>query len=152
MAQKKGRTSVEKFKAFVKKHPKLRQEVKDGNYTWQELFEEWQLFGGDHEQWEEYKAKDGVGTRQEEPEKGKSIETNQTIKTSQMNKTDFLALLLQSVKNLDVNQVQQYISSANQALGAIQGIISSFQGEKPKNEEEVQEQKPKSNPFVFRKD
>ncbi|PLT34324.1 YlbD family protein [Bacillus sp. V5-8f] len=146
MAQKKGRKSVERFKAFVKKHPKLRQEVKNGNYTWQELFEEWQLFGSDHEQWEEYRVVE------EEPDESDSIQKAPSAKSSQTNKADVLGVLLQSLKNLDVNQVQQYISSANQALGAIQGIISSFQGDKPKQEEDVQEKKPKSNPFVFRKD
>lgn len=142
MAQKKDRPSVEKFKAFVKQHPKLRQEVRNGNYTWQELYEEWNLFGGDHEQWEAYRTDAVKAVNEDEPQ------------SNSLSKTDFLALLLQSLKTLDIAQVQQYISSANQALGAIQGIISSFQGEKPKQAEQEleQQQKPKSNPFVFRKD
>lgn len=142
MAQKKHRPSVEKFKAFVKKHPKLREEVKNGSYTWQELYEEWKLFGGDHEQWEAYRADAVKAVNEDEPQ------------LNSASKTDFMALLLQALKTLDINQVQQYISSANQALGAIQGIISSFQGDKPKQAEKEQEhqQKPKSNPFVFRKD
>lgn len=140
MAQKKARPDVERFRVFVKKHPKLKQEVRNGNYTWQELFEEWKLFGGDHEQWEAYRTEAAEAPKEDES------------KSNQVSKTDFMAVMLHSLKNLDMNQVQQYISSANQALGAIQGIISSFQGEKPKQEEPVQEKRPRSNPFVFRKD
>jgi hypothetical protein len=141
VAQKKARPSVEKFKQFVKKHPLLKQEVKKGNYTWQELFEEWYVFGSDHEQWKAYRgeAEGASGT-----DKDKSDD--------KLNKTDFVSLLLHSVKNVDINQIQQYISGANQALGAIQGVISSFQGEEPKQEVQVEEQRQRPNPFVFRKD
>ncbi|CAH0345965.1 YlbD family protein [Bacillus sp. CECT 9360] len=141
MAQKKVRPSVEEFKRFVKKHPTLRQEVKKGNYSWQELFEEWHMLGGNHEQWDAYKG-----------EMAKAKESNQS---NEVNKSDFVSVLLQSFKDMDMNQIQQYISSANQALGAIQGVISSFQGDKPTEEvPEVDEtvRRPRPNPFAFRKD
>ncbi|MDQ0217201.1 cytosolic protein [Peribacillus cavernae] len=142
MAQKKARPSVEKFKEFVKKHPKLRQEVKNGNHTWQDLFEEWYMFGGDHEQWEAYRG-----------ETAEEASGNEKEKSDQSSKSELMTLLLHSVKNMDINQIQQYIANANQALGAIQGVISSFQGEQPKVEEQVvQEQQQRPNPFVFRKD
>lgn len=141
VAQKKARPSVEQFKKFVKKHPMLKQEVKKGNYSWQELFEEWYMLGGDHEQWEAFKE-----------EAPADKESNQLDEVS---KSDFVSLLLQSFKDMDMNQIQQYITNANQALGAIQGVISSFQGEN--QQAQIQEadepvRRPRPNPFAFRKD
>ena len=37
-------------------------------------------------------------------------------------------MLLGAIKNMDINQIQQYIKSANQALGTIQGLVEMFQG------------------------
>ena len=41
MAKKNLHPSVQKFKGFVKDHPELIQEVRKGNTTWQELYEDW---------------------------------------------------------------------------------------------------------------
>ena len=39
-----------------------------------------------------------------------------------------MAWFLGALKNMDINQIQQYIKSANQAIGTIQGLIEMFQG------------------------
>ena len=49
---KKKRPSIEQFREFVRKHPHLRNEVKQKQTTWQELFEEWYLLGEGHPRWE----------------------------------------------------------------------------------------------------
>ena len=61
---------------------------------------------------------------------------------------------MSAVKNMDMGQIQQYITNANQAIGAIQGVLSAFQGNKsggdsnppPKDKEQ------RANPFLFNKD
>ena len=60
---------------------------------------------------------------------------------------------MSAVKNMDMGQIQQYITNANQAIGAIQGVLSAFQGNKsgdtsppPKEKEQ------RANPFLFNKD
>ena len=49
---KKKRPSIEQFRAFVKRHPQLRNEVQQKQTTWQGLFEEWYVLGEDHPRWD----------------------------------------------------------------------------------------------------
>jgi len=54
--------TIEPFKAFIKKHPGLIDEVKKGKWTWKELYEEWKIFGEDDEKWERYKDPEEIKT------------------------------------------------------------------------------------------
>ena len=68
---------------------------------------------------------------------------------------EFIGMLLGALKNMDINQIQQYIVSANQALGTIQGLLEMFQGSKTRQEEsptQKPEAEQRQNPFMFRKD
>lgn len=40
---------LEEFKKFVKDKPYLANKVKDGTFTWQTLYETYDIFGSDHE-------------------------------------------------------------------------------------------------------
>jgi hypothetical protein len=131
---KKSKPSVEQFKLFVQSHPKLRMEVKAGKYTWQQLFEEWYLLGADNEQWHKYK-------------KGQEADKKQSESS-----TDIVNMLMNMFKTMDINQIQQYISNAKQALGTISGIISSLQSNKPTELEKKELPPPRRNPFMFKKD
>ncbi|MGV2942136.1 YlbD family protein [Mesobacillus sp. LC4] len=132
MAKKKLHPSVEKFKEFVKSHPELVQEVRKGNTTWQEMYEDWYLLGEDDPKWN--KSSNEKDEKSEEKEK----------------KTDWLGTIMGAVKNMDPEQVQGQIHNISQALGAIQGVLSQFQGskggQKPSNSSGP------SNPFSFRQD
>lgn len=44
----------ENFKLFVKSNPKLIDYVKNGNGTWQELYEVYSLYGEDNDIWVKY--------------------------------------------------------------------------------------------------
>ena len=46
---------LEEFKKFVKTKPFLATEVKNGNFTWQVLYETYDIFGEDHEFFQEKK-------------------------------------------------------------------------------------------------
>lgn len=150
MATKKQK-SVERFRNFIKMHPHLRKEVKSKQTTWQELFEEWYLLGEDHPRWNNEERSE---TKEESPSSVK--EEGQPEKTD-VQSTEFLSMVLNALKNMDVAQIQQYITNANQAIGAIQGVLEAFQGSKNDrgNDEPTQQQsqsEQRSNPFVFRKD
>lgn len=145
---KKKRQSVEKFREFVKQHPHLRNEVKQHQTTWQELFEEWYILGESHPRWEV----DQTGS-ETESKQGQSNEVgNKKNETEQG--TELMGMVLGALKNMDINQIQQYIISANQALGTIQGLLEMFQGNKMTHEEESPkpEIEQRTNPFMFRKD
>ncbi|GAB6005203.1 YlbD family protein [Geobacillus vulcani] len=120
--------SVEQFKQFVKKHPKIIQEVRSGKKTWKQVYEDWYLFGEDDDIWEPYRETNGAA---KEEEKG----TNKWL--------DKLASMLGQI---DAADVQKHLANVQQAIAAIQSILSEFQGA-------GQEQRNKeAHPFSFRKD
>ncbi|MBM4764055.1 YlbD family protein [Bacillus sp. B15-48] len=133
MATKELHPTIKQFKEFVKKNPKLVQEVRNEKATWQELYEEWYLLGEDDSRWDPY--------REGATEKAKT--------TTQENKGDWVAKVMTAVKNMDSDQIQGQIHHLSQAIAAIQGVLSQFQGNQPTNT-------PKNDgpphPFSFRKD
>lgn len=133
MAKKKLHPSVQKFKEFVKSHPELVQEVRKGNTTWQELYEDWYLLGEDDPKWS--------NSGNEKDEKSEEKE----------NKTDWLGTIMGAVKNMDPEQVQGQIHNISQALGAIQGVLSQFQGSKGGGQQSSNSSGP-AHPFSFRQD
>lgn len=130
MTKKQLHPSVEQFKQFVKKNPKIIREVRNGSTTWQELYEEWYLLGEDDMRW------DGLKEKKEE---------NDSKKNDQLK--DWLSKIKKIVNQMNPNDLQNYIANISEALGAIQGLISQFQGErkeKPKMHEHPR--------FPFQKD
>ncbi|HWO74825.1 MAG TPA: YlbD family protein [Bacillus sp. (in: firmicutes)] len=125
--------SVQEFKEFVKKHPHLIKEVRDGKTTWQDLYEEWYLLGEEDSRWNSDKSEDG--TEQE---------------TKKNSSSDFLMQIWNNVKNMDPNQIQHHLSSLSEAIGAVQGILSQFQAN-GRNKSNQNQSQP-ANPFSFRKD
>ncbi|MFB5164361.1 YlbD family protein [Parageobacillus toebii] len=122
--------SVEKFKQFVKKHPKIIQEVRNGQKTWKEFYEDWYLFGEDDEIWEAYK-------QNQEPIKRKEKSSNRWIEK-----------IVNVIQDMDANEVQKHLASVQQAIDAIQNIITQFQG----NEKQHMGITKDEHPFSFRKD
>lgn len=135
MNQKELHPSVQQFKEFVKNHPKMVKEVRNGNVTWQELFEEWYLLGEEDPRWSEFRE----------------YSDEEKSSTHKQEKSDFIPQVLHAIKNMDPNQIQGHIASLSQALGAIQGVISQFQGSQSKGRSGSNQSQP-PHPFQFRKD
>lgn len=138
MEQKKLHPSVLKFKEFVKNNPKIINEVRSGKSSWQDLYEDWYLLGEEDEKWNafrsEHSTKGTSGNKESEDEK----------------KGDWMSQLTGMAKKIDPGQMQVYINNASQALGAIQGLLSQFQGNSQPSQPKAPEG-PK-HPFMFRKD
>lgn len=134
MGKKNLHPSVQKFKEFVKDHPKMVLDVRRGDATWQDLYEEWYLLGEEDPRWEEYKDfKEGSSSTKEE-------------------KKEWIPQIFGTIKNMDPEQLQGHIYSLSQALGAVQGLLSQFQaGKHSKNPVNNQVNQPQ-HPFQFRKD
>lgn len=130
--QKNLHPSVIKFKEFVKNNPALIKEVRDGKSTWQELYEDWYLLGEEDNRW------DSLG-----------VKASNSVEKNDENKGDWISTILGAVQKMDPNQIQHYINNLSQALGAIQGVISQFQGSQPGQVKPKIEHK---HPFSFRKD
>lgn len=134
MTQKKLHPSVIKFKEFVKNNPSIIQEVRSGKATWQELYEDWYLLGEDDKRWET------IG-----------VETNEEGKKESESKGDFMSNIMGMFKKMDANQMQGHLNNLSQALGAVQGLISQFQGNNPAGGQVKPPEGP-PNPFSFRQD
>jgi hypothetical protein len=129
------RPSVEHFKEFVKKHPKLRDEVRSGQKTWQQYFEEWYLYGEDSDIWKPY------SNNQSNPQ-------NENIGSNEGN--GYIGKVMSLVRNLNPDQIQGHLSNVNSTLTNIQQLISQFKSPSstsPRNQNTSQ-----SQPFNFRKD
>ncbi|HWO95113.1 MAG TPA: YlbD family protein [Bacillus sp. (in: firmicutes)] len=124
--------SIAQFKEFVKKHPKLIKEVRAERKTWQELYEDWYLFGEEDETWKQYRDIE-EGAKQEQKEE----------------KNDFLTKLVQSLKKMDMNEMQYHIANVNSAITNIQQVIQQFQPNRPSGGSGPSAPQ---HPFGFRKD
>lgn len=47
---------MDEFREFVKAHPLVRDEVKNGTRTWQQIYEDWYIMGDGDETWGKYKV------------------------------------------------------------------------------------------------
>ena len=93
---------MDQFKEFVASHPLLKFEVRDGKRTWQNIFEEWTLYG--EEPFSKYIEKD---TRIE------SVEGQETIRT-----------IVNYIKKINPDSITKTLNNAQKIMSIIQG----FQG------------------------
>ncbi|WP_160720204.1 YlbD family protein [Bacillus sp. USDA818B3_A] len=136
MTQKKLHPSVLQFKEFVKNNPQIIKEVRSGKASWQELYEDWYLLGEEDERW------GNIGADKESESQ-----------TGQESKNDWLSNIMGMVKKMDPNQMQSHINNLSQALGAVQGVISQFQGGNVNSAAgPIKQQEGPKHPFAFRKD
>ncbi len=105
--------AVDDFKAFVKKYPKLATVKRDNDLSWQDLFEEWVLYGEDQEFWDEY----GIQLKSERKENKKLFNFGSG--------TD-LSKIMSFVNQLDPEDLQEKLTQLDGALTTIQGIIGQF--------------------------
>ncbi|MBP0724786.1 YlbD family protein [Bacillus sp. RG28] len=129
------RRSVEHFKEFVKRHPKLRDEVRNGNKTWQQYYEEWYLYGEDSDIWKPY------SDNRNNPQKD-------LISANDGN--GYLGKVMSLVRNLNPDQIQGHLSNVNSTLTNIQQLISQFKS--PSSTSQRNQNATQNQPFNFRKD
>ena len=93
------------FKMFVKANPFLISYVRDKKKTWQELYELYDIVGDDEESWNKY------------------LETN--TNTSNSNGGFKFEDLIKMAKNIDVDKVQEGITSLQKTLSLFGEILPS---------------------------
>ena len=87
----------ESFKNFAKNHPELIGSIKNGEASWQKLYEIYDIYGEDDRAWKTY--------------------FNQTTTSSSS-----LGSITNIVKNIDMDSVQKHINTAQKALGLVQEL------------------------------
>ena len=112
---------LQEFKDFVRKYPGLRAAVRDGQATWQSLYEEWYLYGDSDSQWNKYKEPSPQKTTSEPESETKAKEkTSQSKSTEGLNGTEMMTQAIQYIQKMDMNKVQQ-------TMGTVQQFIQIFQ-------------------------
>ncbi|ARK31128.1 YlbD family protein [Halalkalibacter krulwichiae] len=137
--------SIQQFKQFMKEHPLLVKEVKENKRTLQELYEEWMIVGGEHEQWTSYKLNNDSPTSKQ-PEKEGEEDSADSIESSQST-GDALGQIMGIVKRMNVQDLQNHLAQFSSVLTNVQNVMQSFQ--KPSN---PSNQSPQDHPFAFRRD
>ena len=92
------------FKQFVKNNPSLISFVEKGETSWQKLYELYDLYGETNSVWDKY------------------LKTN---KASNVNIGTNFKDIVNLIKGIDLNTVQQGLSSLNKAIDAFKDIIPS---------------------------
>lgn len=96
--------SKDEFKSFVKENPSLVKHINNGSMTWQKFYEMYDMYGSDNDVWKDY-----IG-----------------VKTVASATTFSLADTLGFLKNLDLDSVQNGISSIQRVVG----MVSELTGKK----------------------
>ena len=101
---------VEEFKSFVKNNPVLISYIKSGEMTWQKFYEIYDIYGEDDKVWDEYLTTTDNKDSSNDDKKSNNIFGN-------------FENIVNTVKNIDVDKVQDGISSLQKALGLFGEII-----------------------------
>lgn len=139
--------SVKDFKAFVREHPMIMNDVRLGQKSLQSFYEEWSILGSDHSQWQPYKSPESY----EEPIHDETETQQQANESSQQTDpstaSEFMGQIMGMVKKMNVQDLQNHLAQFSSVLGNVQTLIQGFQ------RTEGQEQRSSSDqPFSFRRD
>lgn len=110
---------MDEFRVFVSKHPLLREEVRNNKFTWQNIYEEWSLYGEEDVAWKKYE-------KVETDNLNDSIDNISNNKVNEENKQDS-TVNLDSIKSI-MNYVQKINpDSLNKTLNTVQKVIQIAQ-------------------------
>ncbi|WP_117169824.1 YlbD family protein [Paraliobacillus sediminis] len=131
--------SIAKFKKFVQDHPGLIREVRNGNYRWQDFYEQWVLLGESDTSWETY-LQDATSKKKEEPNKKKK------------SKQDWMKQVSGLMEKVDMNKMEGNIEQLNGAITNIQSLLAQFKDE-TKQQTPTKPSNPSTRrPFQFYRD
>lgn len=99
--------SIDEFKGFVRKNPRLIKYTKSGEMSWQKFYELYDLYGEDAETWKPYLENAEA-----------KIAAASTAATGVTSIADFMGFL----KNIDLDSVQNGVSSIQRVLSVVQDL------------------------------
>lgn len=94
----------EEFKKFIRSKPELINLVKNKEYSWQDFYEVYDIYGEDNNAWDKYND---------------NKNTNDEPRNNSINE------LTNIVKNLNLDNVQKYINNAQKAINVISELTST---------------------------
>lgn len=110
-------SKVDEFKSFVKNNPVLIKHIKNGEMTWQKFYEIYDIYGEEEEVWNEYLTDRAAK---------ENIKENNNTRSSGYRLEDFINM----AKNIDVNKVQDSLTSLQKTLSLFGDLFISKDGGK----------------------
>ncbi|RPF56107.1 spore coat protein YlbD [Aquisalibacillus elongatus] len=104
---------VRRFKAFVESRNGLKDDVRNGKYTWQELFDKWYLSGEQDPFWDRYE--------QLEP----------TIDDTSSDYKGKFTNILDMVSKIDIDQFEKQVNNLSQTIDQVQSFLQKQNKSKP---------------------
>nr|WP_246407159.1 YlbD family protein [Geomicrobium halophilum] len=136
--------SVREFKEFVKSHPKLVQEVRTGKTTWNGLYQDWVIIGGDDRHWHDYKETVD-DPNPESVSSSSSSENAEQEDANLFNPNQTVASLMKSLGQMNISDLQNHLSQFSGVMGNVQQLMNQFQARPGSPRSDSHE-----NPFSFR--
>lgn len=123
---------ITEFKEFVRQHSGLKDSVRNGNTTWQNIYEEWFLYGSDDKQWSPYKNNTTTATSTDTstptvaptptpaatPTPASEVISKES--TDQLSGTEMMTQAFEYLQKVDIDKVQK-------TMGTVQQCIQIFQ-------------------------
>lgn len=98
---------LEEFKAFIKDKPFLATQVKDGNITWQTLYETYDMFGPEHEFFKEPKEENEEAT------------TNQTDTSNGSPTAENVNRFFKQLQKVDTKKISDGLENIKKIVGLV---------------------------------
>lgn len=152
MAEEKTSAAIKRFKVFLRSHPEVVEYVHENGIKWNDVFDDWVIFGESHDVWEKYGIKETNQDTSDNAKKSSSFSFNKVLKV---------------VDNIDTKQWQERLETISGALTGIQSFIGQFRqnnDQNTQNNPDTQNRTEQStpsqptggprsqNPFFFRRD
>ncbi|MFA1818684.1 spore coat protein YlbD [Virgibacillus oceani] len=134
MDDQKLHPSVQDFKQFVNKHPKLIANLRKKGRPWQEYYEKWMLLGEDDDYWEKFKEQNTDKT-----EKGEDHNADDETESKKKN-MELFSQLLKKAEDMDMDKVQKQVHQLSNTISTVQEAISQFQQNKSSTVNQNQQQ------------
>lgn len=102
--------NLDNFKNFVKKNPHLIHYVNEEGYTWQKFYEMYDLYGEEHEIWNDYVKE----RKKEDSPKKEEAKKNNTWED-----------MINYAKNIDMDKIQTGVQSLQKAISLVGELFVS---------------------------
>lgn len=106
-------SKIDEFKLFVKANPFLISYIRDGKKSWQDFYEIYDMYGDDEEAWNKYLDNSSSDDRSSD---NKNSNSNSNSNSSNNSFTGHLDDFIKMAKNVDVDKVQEGITSLQKTL------------------------------------
>lgn len=117
-----------KFKKFVKEHPGLVAEVRQGKQEWQYYFDQWSKLGETNQFWNDYR-KDVKSKNHEQP-KSEEEENNE----NDSNKQAWYKQMADLVNKIDLTNMEEHVNQLDSAFASVRSLIDQFKSSSAPNQ------------------